>query len=276
MDKGIIKLVVCLVSLVVIIGILLYTLIVGFKIGNIEVIPIMGIAEKKENINDKKKDLETSEEQNNTNKQTLESAKKEFTVQKEAYELISDETINAIREATKEEEYFIEYVWIVLGNYAKMNKLQLMVVEPNGTVSGGTSDNPTAPGENPDVSTGTGITADKEGNVKNPNDIKNTNNPNNANSQNPGTQTGQEGNNENKSSEGMSSGITSNPTALTVKLKGNYINLADFVFEVENDKSLRFKLDNIKMKSAGGTEVEATFNVKDFKVLKELKNSINN
>lgn len=47
--------------------------------------------------------------------------------------------------------------------------------------------------------------------------------------------------------------------------------MADFVFEVENDKSLRFRLDNIKMKSAGGTEVLASFKVKDFTVLKELK-----
>ena len=43
------------------------------------------------------------------------------------------------------------------------------------------------------------------------------------------------------------------------------------VFEVENDQSLRFRLDNIKMTSAGGTEVIASFNVKDFTVLKYLE-----
>ena len=67
------------------------------------------------------------------------------------------------------------------------------------------------------------------------------------------------------------SGVISDSNALTLQVKGSYINVADFVFEVENDKSLRFKLDNIKMKSAGGIEVVTSFNVKDFTVLKSLQ-----
>ncbi|MDD4375877.1 MAG: hypothetical protein PHR25_03755, partial [Clostridia bacterium] len=166
MDKRIIKLIVCLVSLVVIIGILLYILVTGFKIGNIEVISVMGIAEKKESIENKKNELVTSETQNNTNKQTLEATKKEFAVQQERYELISDETINAIKEATKEEEYFIEYVWIVLGNYAKINKLELMVVEPNGTIAGATNDNYASPqGVNPNTNAGAETPPVQEGNA---------------------------------------------------------------------------------------------------------------
>lgn len=38
--------------------------------------------------------------------------------------------------------------------------------------------------------------------------------------------------------------------------------MSDFVFEVENDKELRFKLDNMEVTYVSGTTIKAKFNVK--------------
>ena len=56
-----------------------------------------------------------------------------FDSEKNKYEAISDETINIIKEATTEENYNIEYMWIRLGNYAKSNNLTIIMAEPGGT-----------------------------------------------------------------------------------------------------------------------------------------------
>ena len=57
-------------------------------------------------------------------------------------------------------------------------------------------------------------------------------------------------------------------SGIKITIKGRYANVADFVFDVENDKSLRFKLDNIKMTYAGDNEIQATFDVLSLSVLK--------
>jgi len=60
----------------------------------------------------------------------------------------------------------------------------------------------------------------------------------------------------------MSSG-----NGIKITVEGRYANIADFVFDVENDKSLRFKLDNIKMAYSGDNKVKATFDVLSLAVL---------
>lgn len=143
------------------------------------------------------------EENNNRNsKSQLQSAKNSFDVAKEAYENIDESTIEIVQEATKEEKYFIEYLWIELGNYATANNLGINIITPDSTNSTSTS-----------------------------------------------------------TSTGVNSGVK-------ITVEGRYANVADFVFDVENDKSLRFKLDNIKMTYSGDNQITATFDILSLSVLK--------
>ena len=259
MDKNVIKIIGLLTGLVVIIAIILLIAINGLKLGIFEVVSVSGIANKREEISKSKQTLDMAEGQYEVNLKELETAKKEFAEQKEAYDLISDETIAAINDATKEEEYFIEYLWVTLGNYATKHNLSLSVVEPGGNVNGTSATATTTQSDETAVSTGTGVTGNSTG-------VTSTTNAATTGSPTSGTEGGAV-----SETSSTSNTLTSNATALTVQVKGSYIDLADFVFEVENDKSLRFRLDNISMKSAGGTEVITSFNVKDFTVLKSLE-----
>ena len=267
MDKNIIKIIGLIVGLIVFVGLLVYLLIAGVGIGPFNVVSVSGIAEKSEAVENAKLDLETAKTSYDSILQTLDRTKKEFNTQKEAYELISDEKINAVKEATKEEEYMIEYLWITLGNYATKHNLEVAIVEPSGS----TGDMPqeTTPGTTTDVtdvSTGTGVTGNSTGVTNAP-----TTPPPTTTTNADTNKTGEENEEQTEQQITVTTGLTASADALTVQVKGSYIDLADFVFEVENDKSLRFRLDNIKMSSAGGTQVIASFNVKDFTVLKSLQ-----
>ena len=46
------------------------------------------------------------------------------------------------------------------------------------------------------------------------------------------------------------------------------MNVSDFVFAVENDNELKFKLDNISMEYLSGTSIKATFDVKNMIIKK--------
>ena len=255
MDKSVVKMIALIVSLLVIVAVSVLVMIKGVNIGAISAISINGISDKKLDVEKAKADLDKVKVNYEQTKDTLETAKSQFNDEKNEYELISDETIKTVKEATKEEEYLIEYLWITLGNYASAHKLTLSVIEPGGKISqpeSTTTDNST------EVSTGTGIKGNESG-------VTQTTNAATTGLPTDGVETS-----ETTTVENVQNPITADGSALTVQVKGNYIDLADFVFEVENDKSLRFRLDNIKMASAGGNAVTATFNVKDFTVLKYL------
>ena len=64
------------------------------------------------------------------------------------------------------------------------------------------------------------------------------------------------------------SASTSSSSALKIEIKGSYMNISDFIFEVENDTSLRFKLDNISMDYVKETTIKASFNVKNIVINK--------
>lgn len=55
---------------------------------------------------------------------------------------------------------------------------------------------------------------------------------------------------------------------LKIQVTGSYIDLSDFIFEVENDKELKFKLDNISMEYVSGTTIKTTFDVKNIVITK--------
>lgn len=266
MDKNIVKIIGLVLGLILLVGALVYLLISGINVGPLNAVSVSGIADKSEDVENAKLDLEKAETGYDSIIQTLETAKKEFNNQKKAYELITDEKIKAVKEATKEEEYLIEYLWITLGNYATKHDLEVAIVEPGGNTGNPESTGEAAGTDVTDVSTGTGVTGDSTGVTNNtPTQTTPATNTNSANNKD-----GEEGD-QTEPAITITTGLTSSADALTVQVKGSYIDLADFVFEVENDKSLRFRLDNIRMSSAGGTQVIASFNVKDFTVLKSLE-----
>ena len=56
---------------------------------------------------------------------------------------------------------------------------------------------------------------------------------------------------------------TKSSNVLQIEVTGSYIDLSDFIFEVENDSELKFKLDNISMVYVSGTTIKTTFDVKN-------------
>lgn len=182
---------------------------------------IAGIQEKKMSV-ETLMQKQTQEEANNaTAKSTLQKSKNSFDVAKQEYENIDESTITIVQEATKEVKYFIEYLWIVLGNYANANGVDIAIITPGSTVVQSTDST---------TNTNAGNTADTNA----------------------------------EASESLSP-LTS---GVKISVKGRYANVADFVFDVENDKSLKFKLDNIKMTYSGNNQITATFDVLSLSVLK--------
>lgn len=162
---------------------------------------------------------------NAAQKEQLQMSKNKFDIAKSEYESIDESTITIVQDATKEVKYFIEYLWIVLGNYATANKVEIDIQTPGSTIS--------KPVEETEGTT--------ESNAYT-SDVAST---------------------------AISSGVTtSSNTGIKISVKGRYANIADFVFDVENDKSLKFKLDNIKMDYAKDNKVLATFDVLSLAVLK--------
>lgn len=181
---------------------------------------IAGIQEKKLAVEELIAKQILEEAINATAKAELQSSKNSFDVAKEEYENIDESTISIVQEATKEEKYFVEYLWIVLGNYATANKVDINILTPGAT----------------NVTTEDDKKETEAGEVKTETESNNT-------------------------TSALKSGVK-------ITIQGRYANVADFVFDVENDKSLRFKLDNIKMTYAGDNEINATFDVLSLSVLK--------
>ncbi len=236
MSKPIIKMIILLAVLVGIIALITVLIITSISLGNFGTLAIKDISEKKVSLVSLNDSLQKAKTSYDNKQKELEAAKNLYKTEKAKYEAISEETIKVIQDATKEEKYFIEYLWITLGNYAKSHSLSLTVVDPGSKVS---SDQ-TSPTEEKKEEKAALVTI-----VESSSAVE-----------------------EKKEAEKTKSNINSKENVITIQIKGNYISVADFVFEVENDKTLRFKLDNISMKSAGGTDVTASFEVKNLVIIK--------
>ena len=191
------------------------------------------------------KDLSTAQGTYYTTVSNLEKAESDYNKQKNKYNSISDETINVIKEATTEESYNLEYMWIKLGNYAKKNNLEIVMVEPGGKQSTNNNSSNSGSSTNNTNSNSTTTTTTT------------TSSPTTNNSTNSSANTSSD-----------TSASTSSSSALKIEVKGSYMNISDFIFEVENDTSLRFKLDNISMDYVEGTTVKASFDVKNIVINK--------
>ena len=138
-------------------------------------------------------------------------------------------------------------MWIKLGNYAKTNNLGIVLVEPGGT-QGST-----------DTSTNTTTTpATKSTSETNTNTTTTTSDTTNTTTDVPSANIDGETSDETQDSENI----------LKIQVTGSYINVSDFIFEVENDKDLKFKLDNISIEYVSGRTIKATFDVKNTIILK--------
>ena len=235
-----------IMSTVLLIIIVLITLAMIFDVDFLlfKNLSIAGIGKTKNDVETLIAQEEVEEQNLITSKDNLAKAKTNFEEAKTTYENIDEATIATVQEATKNENYFIEYLWVVLGNYAKINNLGIDIVTPGSakqstTNSSNTTDNETST----TVTTPTGETV-ASGTTQN------------TNKENTETTTEKE----------LDTSVKDN--AIKIVVRGRYSNVADFVFDVENDKELRFKLDNITMTYLKDNSIEATFNVLSLNVKK--------
>lgn len=166
----------------------------NIEIGKLKTYSINGLSEQAEITVTAEKNLDEKKVKLKQVQENLKLTLSQYTNTKAEYDNITEEQINMIREAYKEKQYYIEWLWVVLGNYATENNLAFGITEPESSSTG------------------------------------------------------------------------------TVKLAvvGTYSNVADFVFEVENDNELTFKLDNMSMKYYGANKITAIFDVLDMTVLKSV------
>lgn len=167
-----------------------FTLIRGFEYGHYEVKPVNEVFNYGENIDTAKVYLAEALDGYKKEKVKLDEEKAKFDSIKAQYDSISNETIEKIIEAYKTHNYDLEWLWIVLGNYAKINNLEITIAEPENT--------------------------------------------------------------ENESK------VLGN---LTLTVRGRYLDVVDFVFDVETDKELLFKLDNMNMLYDKDNKIIATFDI---------------
>lgn len=73
---------------------------------------------------------------------------------------------------------------------------------------------------------------------------------------------------ENEKETNENSEVKEKDSIFKIKLSGSYTNVAEFIYNVENDVELKFKLDNIKMEYVSGTTISTTFDVKDIIIVK--------
>lgn len=182
-------------SLILLITGITYVTIQTVSLGDIKALSIEDMKAKDTELKTATAELDVAKIQFDAANNNLEAAKKSYNAAKNAYNNISEDKINTIKEATKEEHYYIDWLWIVLGGYADSNHLVLSVIDPRQ-----------------------GSEASAKGTVK-------------------------------------------------IKLVGRYSDITDFVFEVENDNDLKFKLDNMLMEYSSDNKVSATFDVLSMEVL---------
>lgn len=259
MEKDNVKILICVILFLMFGGLTVLFCMLDVNLGFISTSSIEGIIAKREQLLNLEGKLESTESTYTNTKNKVETSKKAFTTAKNKYEAISDETIDLIKEATTEENYDIEYMWIKLGNYASVNNLKILLVEPGGTVTETTTgDSTKTDAANTKTST-TNTNKSTSNNASTP--ASSTTASTDASKAANTATVAATANNTTKSK-------TTDDTLLTVTLEGSYLNMSDFVFEVENDKELRFKLDNMEVTYVSGTTIKAKFNVKNVIMIK--------
>ncbi len=290
MSKNLIKLIVSSVLLIFFIGMcVLFSLKNVNVAGSLEFLSIQGLIARKDDVLKKEQELTAQQKEYTQTLGKLTEAQNTFDKEKNKYEAISDETIEIIKEATTQDNYNMEYMWIKLGNYAKKNNLSLIVIEPGADDSAISKDATTNNSKSTTTTTNTTTNStDANKASSNSSSTNNTSNSNNSSTQSTsGTKTtssstsNQATTNSNQTTSNGSTDLTNgtdsslqvedstkDDTTMKIQLQGSYIDISDFIFEVENDDELKFKLDNIRIEYVEGTTIKATFDVKNTIIVK--------
>lgn len=246
-----------IISIIDVIIILLIALLAlaDINIGPIHLSSIKSIMAQDKKVKAAEAELDTAKTLYEAAVTGLESQKAKFEKEKGQYDAISDDTVNIIKEATAKENYSIEYMWIKLGNYAIKNNLSIVLVEPGGAsdTSSATTTDVAESGE----TTSTPVSSSSQAT---------TNQTTDSTSQSSASDTVQSANKSDDATDTDTSDANGDKT-LKINISGTYMNVSDFIFEVENDSELKFKLDNISMQPTGDG-VSATFDVKNMIIVK--------
>ena len=235
------KLMVTSIILGCIIILLVIFMLLGLNLGFIKINSISSLIEEYSQVKSSEKKLNSSNEKYNSTIEELKKSENEFNKQKNKYNSISDETVNVIKEATTEDMYNLEYMWIKLGNYAKRHNLELVIVEPGGNAKKEDS-------KDSKTSSSSSSNSNSDKSTSSNSSSKTVNN--------------------NSTVVNSSDNSTTEESNLTIQVTGSYMDTSDFIFEVENDTSLRFKLDNISMDYVEGTTIKTKFIVKNISINK--------
>lgn len=258
MSKNLIKLLISSFLLIAFIGLsVLFTLKNVTITDSIKFLSIQGLIDRKDDVLEKEKELVDEQQSYSQTLNKLTDSQKEFDMQKAKYESISDETIEIIKEATTQENYNMEYMWIKLGNYAKVNNLSLIVIEPGADYSVLEKNSKNDDNKKEEDTTTTTTSTGNESGTK-------------ATSSSATNQPNSNSNTEEEVDEEatVDEEAENNDTTMKIQLQGSYIDISDFIFEVENDVELKFKLDNILIEYVQGTTIKATFDVKNTIIVK--------
>ena len=227
--KSLIAIIVFAVSLIFLIVVL------SGGLSSLGIVSLTGIGAKRNELVTAENNYTSKKASYESSFENVETAEKNYDAQKKKYDSISDETVDVIKKSASNEKYSIEYMWIKLGNYAKKDNLSIVIVEP-GNDSSDTSSSTTASTTTSDTVSLDNTTTTKETTV---------------------TTT--------KSSETTQ---TSTGEPLKIKVEGSYLNIADFIFALESDSELKFRIDNISMEYVSGTTISTTFEVKNVTISK--------
>ena len=251
-----------IISIIDVIIILLIALLAlaDINIGPIHLSSIKSIMAQDKKVKAAEAELDTAKTLYEAAVTGLESQKAKFEKEKGQYDAISDDTVNIIKEATAKENYSIEYMWIKLGNYAIKNNLSIVLVEPGGAsdASSATTTDVAESGE----TTSTPVSSSSQATTNQ----TTTNQATDSTSQSSASDTVQSANKSDDATDTDTSDANGDKT-LKINISGTYMNVSDFIFEVENDSELKFKLDNISMQPTGDG-VSATFDVKNMIIVK--------
>lgn len=247
MTEDIKKLIITSSIFLILVALVVTLLFVNVDLGFIHIGSIDQIKLKHNEVLEAESKLTKKETEYKSAVSTVNASKDSFETAKSKYEAISEETINIIKEATTEENYNIEYMWIRLGNYATKNNLTIVMAEPGGSFTSGSTDKESTNKTTKTTTTTTTTTKNDETDTTTNKSSDTTANTNTDSDTNKTT---------NKET-------TDKDTLFKIQVTGSYMDVSDFVFEVENDNALRFKLDNISMDYVSGTTIKATFNVKN-------------
>ena len=256
--------IISIIDVIIILLIALLTL-ADINIGPIHLSSIKSIMAQDKKVKAAEAELDTAKTLYEAAVTGLESQKAKFEKEKGQYDAISDDTVNIIKEATAKENYSIEYMWIKLGNYAIKNNLSIVLVEPGGAsdASSATTTDVAESGET--TSTPVSSSSQSTTNQSTTNQAT-TNQATDSTSQSSSSGTVQSANKSDDDTDTDTSDANGDKT-LKINISGTYMNVSDFIFEVENDSELKFKLDNISMQPTGDG-VSATFDVKNMIIVK--------